>query len=108
MKRTLREAKAYLKESKKAASPLKFMYARMSIVSSRMMITMLFPPISRYSSQNINEDDSNPVEFRLRSLYDRALEKVDRIQLSEEEAVEVGDFLCALSSEILDQLLSKN
>lgn len=108
LRRTLREAEAYLKESKRAPSPLKLIYARLSIISSRMMITMLFPPISRYSSRNVREEDSNPVEYRLRSLYDKALEKVDKIQLSEDEAVEMSDFLYNLSSAILDQLLSKN
>ncbi len=108
LKRSLREAEAYLKESKKASSPLKLIYARMSILSSRMMITMLFPPINRYESSNVSEEASNPVEYRLRSLYDKALEKVDKIQLSEDEAVEISDFLYNLSSMILEQILSKN
>ncbi|MEM2929388.1 MAG: hypothetical protein QW797_00745 [Thermoproteota archaeon] len=108
LKRALREAEAYLKESKKASSPLKLVYARMSILSSRMMITMLFPPISRYENINVNEEASNPIEYRLRNLYDKALEKVDKIQLSEDEAVEISDFLYTLSSTIFEQILSKN
>lgn len=108
LKRALREAEAYLKESKKASSPLKLVYARMSILSSRMMITMLFPPISRYKNINVNEEASNPIEYRLRNLYDKALEKVDKIQLSEDEAVEISDFLYTLSSTIFEQILSKN
>lgn len=108
LKRTIREAEAYLKESKKASSPLKLIYARMSIISSRMLITMLFPPMSKYEASNISEEVSNPIEYRLRSLYDKALEKVDKIQLSEDEAVEISDFLYTLSSTILEQILSKN
>ncbi len=108
LKRALREAEAYLKESKRASPPLKLLYARMSILSSRMFVTMLFPPMSRYENANISEEASNPVEYRLRSLYDKALEKVEKIQLSEEEAVEISDFLYNLSSTILEQILSKN
>ena len=108
LKRMLNEAEAYLKESKKASYPMKLVYARMSVVSSRMMINMLFPPISKYGGYNINEENYNPIEFRIRSLYDKALEKFDRVQLSEEEAVEISDFLYTLSSAILEQILSKN
>jgi hypothetical protein len=108
LKRALREAEAYLKESKKASPPLKLIYARMSILSSRMLVTMLFPPMSKYENTNVNEEASNPIEYRLRSLYDKALEKVEKIQLSEDEAVEISDFLYNLSSTILEQILSKN
>ncbi|MDW8033729.1 MAG: hypothetical protein RMI79_02080 [Nitrososphaerota archaeon] len=108
LKRILREAEAYLKESKKASYPMKLIYARMSVASSRMIINMLFPPISKYVGYNINEEVSNPIEFRIRSLYDKALEKFDKVQLSEEEALEISDFLYNLSSTIFEQILSKN
>lgn len=108
LKRMLKEAEAYLKESKKASYPMRLVYARMSIVSGRMMINMLFPPISKYGGYNINEEASNPIEFKIRSLYDKALEKFDKVQLSEEEAVEISDFLYNLSSAIFKQILSKN
>jgi hypothetical protein len=104
----LREAEAYLKESKKASYPMKIVYARMSIISSRMMINILFPPISKYGNHNIKDEDSNPIEFKIRSLYDKALEKFDKVQLSEDEAVEISDFLYNLSSTIFEQILSKN
>lgn len=108
LKRALREAEAYLKESRKASPPLKLIYAKMSILSSRMMVAMLFPPITRYGNSSVSEEAFNPVEYRLRNLYDKALEKVDKIQLSEDEAVEISDFLYNLSSTILEQILSKN
>lgn len=108
LKRMLKEAEAYLNESKKAPYPMKIVYARMSIVSSRMMINMLFPPISKYGGYNIDEKNFNPIEFRIRSLYDKALEKFDKIQVSEDEAVEISDFLYNLSSTIFEQILSKN
>ncbi|MGQ9479200.1 MAG: hypothetical protein ACUVQ0_04145 [Thermoproteota archaeon] len=108
LKRTLKEAEVYLRESKKAPSPFKFIYARMSAVSSRIMINMLFPPLSKYGRFNINEEDSTPLEYWLRNMYDKAVEKIDKVQLSEEEAVKISDFLYTLSSAIFNQILSRN